>query len=479
MTSAFLNSLVFDPAYYLARYADLNKAFSGCFESAKRHWLNTGINEGRQGSHSFDPRYYLQNNSDLSSYYGNKNYSAAINHFLGHGLKEGRRGTSSSSPSAQPTPPVATIYEHSNYGGKSLQLHVGGVYDYSFLLANGFNDSISSLKLANGSYMEAYTDPGLKGFVTTFGTGISYIGDDFNDRISSIRIVAGSRPAPSVVGTASAQPTSSVAAPQPAPSVAAPQPAPSIAAPQPAPSIAAIFEHPDFTGKSLRFTGEGTYDYSHILANGLNDFASSVQISPGYYIEAYADPGLTGARAIFTQNKNYIGAGFDDKISSLRIVKGTPREIKQAVWNKSGFVLGVDWIDPVTGNLVKSDRLTTGFGSYSTSPDNAYKANLWIWGEGVATAAVISAVVVGLAATGGIAVGVKAGAAAGMAAFGGVGTTFGTLAARLSGQVMEGGISESLKVAKVFWSDTPSLDGKHLDVWGTVWNPQVGSGGSL
>ena len=297
MTSPFLNSLIFDPAYYLARYADLNKAFSGCFESAKRHWLNTGINEGRQGSHSFDPRYYLQNNSDLSSYYGDKKYSAAINHFLGHGLKEGRRGTSSNSPSAQPTPPVATIYEGSNYGGKSLQLQVGGIYDYSFLLANGFNDSISSLKLANGYYMEAYTDPGLKGFVTIFETGISYIGDAFNDRISSIRIVAGSPPAQSAGETTSAKPT---------------------------PPVATLYENWFWTGKSLLLDVGGVYDYSFLLANGFNDSITSLKLAPGYYMEAYADPGLKGAVTILGGSSSQLSPEFNDKIPSIRIVAGSP-----------------------------------------------------------------------------------------------------------------------------------------------------------
>ncbi len=221
-------------------------------------------------------------------------------------------------------------------------------------------------------------------------------------------------------------------------------------------------------------------------------------------MEAYADPGFKGASAIFTGYKSYIGDGFNDKISSLRIVRGTPntsfaggattqsfvdtltdlnfwnnlasrldqqaasnKQVKQGVWNKSGFVLGVNWVDPITGSIVKSETVPYGRGSYITAQGKPYHADLWIWGKEVAQIAVAAGVLTAAAATGG-------------AALPAVGAGLVKAGVGFSMDLMAAGLSASLQEkADIFWSGTPSLDGRHADVWGTVWSPQVGSGGLL
>jgi hypothetical protein len=402
-------------------------------------------------------------------------------------------------------PAIATIYEHSNYSGRTLQLQGVGDYDYSTLASYSFNDLTSSIKIESGYYLQAFADAGFKGASAIFTGSSSYVGNGFNDKISSLRVVRGipsNSLSGSMTGAASSSPQLSGG------------------------SVATIYEHSNYAGKPLRLQGEGAYDYSTLLKYGFNDLTSSVQISPGYYIEAYADPGFKGASAILTGYQRYIGDGFNDKISSLRIVRGTPntsfasgtatqsfvdtltdhsfwnnlasrldqqaasnKQVNQGVWNKSGFVLGVNWKDPITGNIVKSETIPIGRGSYFTAQGNPYNADLWIWGKEVAEIAVAAGALTAAALTGGaalFAVGAKlitAGAAA-PPALGGLmiasGKAIMTGGVGFSADMMAAGLSAAVsKNADIFWSGTPSLDSRHADVWGTVWSPQVGSGGLL
>jgi hypothetical protein len=146
-------------------------------------------------------------------------------------------------------------------------------------------------------------------------------------------------------------------------------------------------------------------------------------------------------------------------------------------------------VDPITGNIVKSETVPNGRGSYITAQGNPYDADLWIWGKEVAQIAVAAGALTAAALTGGAAlaaVGAKlitAGAAA-SPALGGLMMTNGKLimagGVGFSAKMMAAGLRASFKEnADIFWSGTPSLDGRHADVWGTVWSPQVGSGGLL
>ena len=60
-------------------------------------------------------------------------------------------------------PAIATIFEHSNYSGRALQLQGVGDYDYATLGSHSFNDLTSSIKIESGYYLQAFTDAGFKG----------------------------------------------------------------------------------------------------------------------------------------------------------------------------------------------------------------------------------------------------------------------------------------------------------------------------
>ena len=83
---------------------------------------------------------------------------------------------------------VATLYEHSNYGGWAVSLEEG-LYDYKDILAKGIvNDQISSLRVSNGYKVTIYDDEGFKGKSKEFTSDASYVGDEMNDKTSSIKI---------------------------------------------------------------------------------------------------------------------------------------------------------------------------------------------------------------------------------------------------------------------------------------------------
>ena len=83
---------------------------------------------------------------------------------------------------------VATLYEHSNYGGWAVSLEEG-LYDYKDILAKGIvNDQISSLRVSDGYKVTIYDDEGFKGKSKEFTSDASYVGNEMNDKTSSIKI---------------------------------------------------------------------------------------------------------------------------------------------------------------------------------------------------------------------------------------------------------------------------------------------------
>ena len=415
---------------------------------------------------------------------------------------------------------IATIYEHSNYNGRALRLQGVGDYDYSTLASYSFNDLTSSIKLESGYYLQAFADAGFKGASAIFTGSTSYVGNGFNDKISSLRLVRGTPNSSSPFdlsnyGAAYRQPSATTA-------------------------LATLYEHANYGGRPLQLTRVGDYDYATLGARSFNDLISSIKLESGYYLQAYTDAGFKGASAIFTGSTSYVGNGYNDKISSLRLVRGTPNssstidlsnygaayrnkstpspapgpdiitgqpinkissqmqpgvhQVVQGVWNNAGFVLGVTWKDSITGKAVKAEAIGLGKGSYMTHSSNSrpYNADLLIWGEDIARLAVELGIGVATGGVGG-AIGGAAGAALKLVLAGKAITTAGVKlgtqvmgAAGAAAGVFGGSIQGGRNIAAPNWilkDTTPSIgginQGKHLDVWGTVYDPQVGPGGSL
>ncbi len=76
-----------------------------------------------------------------------------------------------------------------------------------------------------------------------------------------------------------------------------------------------VYEHRDFLGATL--TIENNQALAHL--GNLNDRISSIVISPGCLLIAYADPEFAGAVTTFSAGKHAtLPDGWDDQISSAR-----------------------------------------------------------------------------------------------------------------------------------------------------------------
>ncbi len=79
---------VFDYEYYYNRYADLRTAIGYNEGRLFRHFINSGINEGRQGSPIFDVTSYINDNPDNLDVYGDDKY-LAIDEYIAYDYEGG------------------------------------------------------------------------------------------------------------------------------------------------------------------------------------------------------------------------------------------------------------------------------------------------------------------------------------------------------------------------------------------------------
>ena len=83
--------LVFNPTYYYQKYADLRNAGLKTDEQLLNHFVENGMNEGRQGIATFNVQTYKNNYRDLQNSFGN-NMRLYYVHYIQIGHAEGRKG---------------------------------------------------------------------------------------------------------------------------------------------------------------------------------------------------------------------------------------------------------------------------------------------------------------------------------------------------------------------------------------------------
>ena len=81
---------------------------------------------------------------------------------------------------------VAMFYQHRNYGGNVTALQEG---EYPDITKTGMADNdMSSLKVCYGFVVEAYAEPDFSGNVRFFTSDTEWVGEDWNDVVSSVKI---------------------------------------------------------------------------------------------------------------------------------------------------------------------------------------------------------------------------------------------------------------------------------------------------
>ena len=159
-------SAVFDWTYYTSIYPDIKAAFGSDKAAALAHFVNYGMNEGRQGSPSFDVFSYLRAYRDLRSVFHTDLKSYYL-HYVSYGKNEGRVATG-----VNVMRDPVTVYNGVDYSA---------VYDFNSYISSysdirglyGLNDDGALAHFVNyglsegrqgsssfdvGSYLRAYRD---------------------------------------------------------------------------------------------------------------------------------------------------------------------------------------------------------------------------------------------------------------------------------------------------------------------------------
>lgn len=83
-------SAVFDATYYYNTYPDVQQAIGNDADKLLKHFVTSGMKEGRIGKADFNVRAYMKNNLDLIPLFGVKDLSKYYQHYIQYGKEEGR-----------------------------------------------------------------------------------------------------------------------------------------------------------------------------------------------------------------------------------------------------------------------------------------------------------------------------------------------------------------------------------------------------
>lgn len=160
----------------------------------------------------------------------------------------------------------AVLFEHANYGGRSLTLGVGR-HDLAALRALG-NDVISSIKVGAGVRVIGYEHAGFTGVARAFTGQVGNVAE-MNDRISSLVIE---------------------------------------------PLTVTLFQHAQYGGTSQNL-GLGRFDVAKLTVG--NDQVSSVLVPPGFKVTLFEKAGFAGRKKVIQGDQTYVGDDFNDIVSSV------------------------------------------------------------------------------------------------------------------------------------------------------------------
>ncbi|MCR4651125.1 MAG: RICIN domain-containing protein [Lachnospiraceae bacterium] len=138
----------------------------------------------------------LNNNDTVSYWFTYSNTSGYVQdtarysytHTAGSTNNGGSGSGSNNSGSSNNASGDIYIYQDINYGGRSASLGLGN-YNLASLQAKGFrNDDLSSIKVPFGYKVTLYADDNFTGRTKVVTSDTNWIGNDFNDAVSSIKV---------------------------------------------------------------------------------------------------------------------------------------------------------------------------------------------------------------------------------------------------------------------------------------------------
>ena len=166
----------------------------------------------------------------------------------------------------------AKMYEHRDFKGKVWSTGNGA---FATTISN-FNDTISSIMVEPGYRVIAYEHVNFGGKYKIFEGNVTYVGDEFNDMISSFRVERAT-----LANAVKAE----------------------------------VYEHINYGGLCQQLL-EGSYPQIDGLMFVGNDTISSIRVVPGYQLAAYEHINYGGRFVVYTSNTPALG-DFNDVISSI------------------------------------------------------------------------------------------------------------------------------------------------------------------
>ncbi|MGV8840628.1 MAG: SH3 domain-containing protein [Bauldia sp.] len=189
------------------------------------------------------------------------------------------------------TPPRAPaageicLYTDPNFGGQATCARMG--QSDANLLAP-FNDSISSVRVGAGAFVEICQNANFTGVCRSFNSDVAQVPNIINDRASSFRTTVG---VPGGPGT--------------------PPPGP-----QPTVGQACFYSEFNFTGQYFCLERNQSLSY---VGNNWNDLISSIRVDAGVTVQVCGDADFGGFCEQYTTSQAFLPPGRDNAVSSIRV----------------------------------------------------------------------------------------------------------------------------------------------------------------
>jgi len=244
-----------------------------------------------------------------------------------------------------------TVYQHCNFGGYAVPLHIGS-YDMHSLARRGIrNDDLSALRVPRGYKVTAYEHAGFRGRAKVFTSSNScLVNSGFNDVISSIRIEklrrhdhrahdeevrrqeqarleaqARARRLEQARRDQARREQARLEAQARARRLEQARREAQARADAKARnrrSHVTVYQHCNYGGYAVPLR-IGSYDMHSLARRGIrNDDLSALRVPRGYKVTAYEHAGFRGRAKVFTSsNSCLVNSGFNDVISSIRVEK--------------------------------------------------------------------------------------------------------------------------------------------------------------
>ncbi len=170
-------SAVFDATYYYNTYPDLQQNLGNNPDALLKHFITSGMKEGRNGNAAFNVHAYMYNNLDLVAVYGAKDLRNYYIHYICHGKKEGRNALYKwgTQPGAGVLASYSTKYNVKE--ARAINVELAAARVNGLKIAPGekfsFSTSVGTRTVENG-YVEAPSFAAGK-VVTSVGGGICQV----------------------------------------------------------------------------------------------------------------------------------------------------------------------------------------------------------------------------------------------------------------------------------------------------------------